>query len=326
MRMAVYAVQPEEIPIFRQVQTEYGIEMLLSAEKPSISNVSMLEGADAVNVISDTVITEELWQAWHEVGIRAAVTRTIGVEHMNTACGKVFGIPVFHITYSPSSVADYAIMMMLMVLRHVKPMMYRYIGQDYTMSGYLGRELPNLTVGILGAGRIGTTVIRHLSGFGCRILYWNRTPKPELDGLAEYKGLDTLLQSSDILSIHLAANQETTGFLNGNRIAAMKPGAILINTARGQLVDTDALIDALESGQLSGAGLDVFDGDRSIYYRDFKNQPVLHQQKAILDAMPNVLMLPHMAYFTDQAMEDMVRNSIKIVYDYLCDPKEPNHG
>ena len=106
-------------------------------------------------------------------------------------------------------------------------------------------------------------------------------------------------------------------FLDRTRISSMKRGAVLINTARGPLVDTDALIEALETGHLSAAGLDVFDGDRSIYYRDFKNTPVSSRQKAILDAMPNVLMLPHMAYFTDQAMEDMVTNSVQAVAQYL---------
>ena len=317
MKMTVYSVQPEEIPIFRRLEQQGDVAFTLTAEKPSMDNLELLAGADAVNVISDTVITEELWHAWKEQGIRAAVTRTIGMEHMNRGIGESLGIPVFHITYSPASVADYAIMMMLMVLRHVKPMMYRYLGQDYTIAGYLGRELPNMTVGVLGAGRIGTTVLRHLRGFGCRLLYWNRSPRPELEETAKMVPLDTLLRESDILSVHLAANGDTIGFLNRERIGSMKPGAILINTARGPLVDTDALIEALESGHLSGAGLDVFDGDRSIYYRDYKNTAVHHRQKAILDAMPNVLMLPHMAYYTDQAMEDMVCNSVKAVMEYF---------
>ena len=317
MKMTVYAVQPEEIPIFRRLEQQGDVAFTLTAEKPSMDNLELLAGADAVNVISDTVITEELWHAWKEQGIRAAVTRTIGMEHMNRGIGESLGIPVFHIAYSPASVADYAIMMMLMVLRHVKPMMYRYLGQDYTIAGYLGRELPNMTVGVLGAGRIGTTVLRHLRGFGCRLLYWNRSPRPELEETAKMVPLDTLLRESDILSVHLAANGDTIGFLNRERIGSMKPGAILINTARGPLVDTDALIEALESGHLSGAGLDVFDEDRSIYYRDYKNTAVHHRQKAILDAMPNVLMLPHMAYYTDQAMEDMVCNSVKAVMEYF---------
>ena len=317
MNMTVYAVQPEEIPIFRRLEKEYDLHLTLTAEKPGLHNLDLLTDADAVNVLSDTVITEELWCAWKEAGIRAAVTRTIGVEHMNCQIGESYGIPVFCITYSPSSVADYAIMMMLMVLRNIKPMLYRYLGQDYSIAGNLGRELPNMTVGVLGAGRIGTTVLRHLNGFGCRLLYWNRTPRPELEGVATAVPLETLLRESDILSVHLAANRDTIGFLNLERIKAMKPGAVLINTARGPIVDNEALIEALESGHLSGAGLDVFDGDRSIYYRDFKNKAVHHREKAILDAMPNVLMLPHMAYYTDQAMEDMVCNSVRVVMEYF---------
>ena len=317
MQMTVYALQPEEEAFFEKYRRELNMDLVLTGEKPSLENVSLLAGSRAVNVVSDVEITQELWRAWQEMGIRAAVTRTIGREHMHEDIAAELGIPVFSITYSPCSVADYAIMMMLMVLRNIKPMLQRYAGGDFTASGILGRELPELTVGVLGAGRIGQTVIRHLSGFGCRVLYWNRTPRPELDHLAEAVDLGTLLGESDVLSLHMALCDGTHHFLNRDRIAAMKPGAVLINTARGPLVDTDALIDALESGHLSGAGLDVFDGDRSIYYRDFKNRPVPSRCKAVLDAMPNVLMLPHMAYFTDRAVEDMVAGSMLEIHNFF---------
>ena len=315
MKMTVYAVQPEEMPAWERLRQQYSLELVLTAEKPGLHNADLLKGADAVNVVSDVVITREIWAEWHRAGIRAAVTRTIGDEHMNRAIGQEYGIPVFRIQYSPSSVADYAIMMMLMVLRNVKPMMQRYVGGDYTVSGMLGRELPNMTVGILGAGRIGTVTAKHLQGFGCRVCYWNRTPREGIP--AEYLPLDRLLSESDILSLHLSANKDTLHFIDREKIARMKPGAILINTARGPLVDTDALIEALESGHLSGAGLDVFDGDREIYYRDFKNKMTAHHQMAILNAMPQVLMLPHMAYYTDQAVEDMVTNSVLAVLEYF---------
>lgn len=321
MKMLVYQVQPEEVPFFRQLQDRYQMELTLSPEKPDLQNLSMCAGMDAVNVVSDTVITPEMWDAMAARGIRAAVTRTIGMEHMNREYAETLGIPVFHITYSPSSVADYAIMLMLMVLRHVKPMLQRYLGRDYTASGLLGRELPNMTVGVVGAGRIGATVLRHLTGFGCKLLYWNRTSRPELEGIAEYVPLEALLARSDILSLHLAANEETFHFMDRRKLFSMKPGAVLINTARGPLVDSDALIEALEQGRLGGAGLDVFDGDRSIYYRDFKNTPVASRSMAVLQAMPNVLMLPHMAYFTDQAVEDMVRGSMRAVYEYFVNIK-----
>ena len=174
-----------------------------------------------------------------------------------------------------------------------------------------------MTVGIIGAGRIGQTVAAHLSGFGCKVLYWNRTPRDTI--AAEYRPLDDLLKECDIISLHLTANDETYHFMDAEKFAKMKPGSVLINTARGSLVDSDALIDALEQERLAGAGLDVLDEDRYIYYRDHKNTMLKHHQMAILQSMPNVLMLPHLAYFTDQALEDMVHNSLIVARDYFLE-------
>ena len=322
MKMIAYAVEPEEIPIFEKYYRDYNIDLKLLSEKPDSTNIALANGYDCINVLSDTYITDEMWDGFHACGVRIAVTRCIGMEHMNKAYADKLGIKIFNISYSPASVADYAIMMMLMLLRNVKPIMQRYLGQDYTMSGIRGRELPNMTVGVIGAGHIGQTVIKHLSGFGCPILYWNRRPKKELDGLATYCELDDLLSQSDIVSLHIASNNETYHFMDSDRINSMKPGAILINTARGPIVDSAALIDALESKQLAGAGLDVIDGDRNIYYRDHKNELIVHHEMAILNSMPNVLMLPHAAYFTDQALEDMVHNSLIVTSRYFDDMEE----
>lgn len=321
MKMIAFSVEPEERPIFERFYAQYNIDLTMIEAGPSLRNADMTQGADCVNVLSGTVITPALWDAYHRNGVRLGVTRCIGMEHMNADYAGSLGIAVRNISYSPASVADYAIMMMLMVLRQVKAISLRYMGQDYTMTGVRGRELPNMTVGIIGAGRIGVTIARHLSGFGCRLLYWNRSPKPEMDSLARYCPLEDLLRESDIVSLHLAAAPETTHFIDSSRLAQMKHGAVLINTARGQLVDSDALIAALESKHLSGAALDVFEGDRHIYYRDHKNQMIVHHNMAILNAMPNVLMMPHAAYFTDQALEDMVHNSLQVAHDFFAQSK-----
>ncbi|MCR4627493.1 MAG: D-lactate dehydrogenase VanH-A, partial [Treponema sp.] len=126
-----------------------------------------------------------------------------------------------------------------------------------------------------------------------------------------------LLAESDIVTVHIASNEKTFHFMDAPKIAKMKKGSILINTARGPIVDTSALIEALENEHLSGAGLDVFDGDRYIYYREYKNSMIKNHDMAILNYMPNVLMLPHFAYFTDQALHDMVHNSLKKVWEEL---------
>lgn len=321
MKMLAYAVGEEERPFFLKYQKEYGVDLTMTELRPSMESLSLADGMDCINVLSETVITPELWDGFHALGVKLAVTRCVGMEHMNRDYAAELGIPVRNVTYSPASVADYAIMMMLMVLRNIKPILQRYVGQDYTVAGLRGRELPNMTVGIIGAGRIGSTVARHLSGFGCRICYWNRTKKPELDAYAEYLPLEELLHCSDIVSLHLTSNDDTYHFIGKKRLSQMKPGSILINTARGALVDSNALIDALESGHLSGAGLDVLDGDRSIYYSDYKNTMIRHHEMAILNSMPNVLMLPHSAYYTDQAIEDMVHHSLSVAQECLQELK-----
>lgn len=323
MKMLVYACNEVESEIFNRLAAQYGAELTLLSEKPELENAEKSAGMDVVNILSSTFITPEILDIYKKNGVKMVVSRTIGVEHVDIAYANSVGIAVGNATYSPASVADYAIMMMLMVLRHIKPMLLRYAGQDYTARGYLGRELPNMTVGIVGTGRIGEMTGRHLKGFGCRILAYNRTPHHRLDGIAEMVDLDTLYRESDIVSLHLSLTPETTHFVDEQAIAKMKDGAVLINTARGPLVDSAALIDALERGKLSGAGLDVFDGDRLIYYRDFKNQMVAQREMAILNAMPNVLMLPHMAYYTDQAVEDMVRNSLDGANRYLAGEEDP---
>lgn len=311
MKMLAYAVNDEERVYFEAYKDRYGVELTMLAEKPSLENAHLAAGMDCVNVLSDVVISGEMYQVYRDCGVKLAVTRTIGAEHMNIAAAKQYGIQVQNITYSPASVADYAIMMMLMVLRNVKPILQRYVGRDFTAQGIRGRELPNMTVGVIGAGRIGETLIRHLQGFGCKILVWNRSEKPQLQGLCTFVPLNTLLAQSDIVTLHLADNPATHHFMDAEKLARMKEGAILLNTARGGLVDSGALIEALESGHLGGAGLDVVDGDRYIYYRDFKNSLVPSREMAILSAMPGVLMLPHMAYYTDQASDDMVRMSLE---------------
>ena len=323
MKMIVYSCAKEEAPLFHHFAGAFGAQLTLLPEKPTLQNACLAQGMDAVNILSATLITPEILDLYRSGGVKLVVSRTIGVEHVDVAYANSIGIAVSNVTYSPSSVADYAIMMMLMVLRCIKPMLLRYAGQDYTARGYLGRELPNQTVGIVGLGRIGETVARHLQGFGCRVLAYNRTPKEGLEGVVEQVDLDTVYRESDILSLHLAATPETHHLIDAAAIEKMKDGAVLINTARGTLVDNQALIDALERGKLAGAGLDVFDGDRLIYYRDFKNQVLPQREMALLDAMPNVLMLPHMAYYTDQAAEDMVRNSLDSAKRYFAGEKNP---
>lgn len=317
MEMMVYHCRPDELPLFQRWGEVLGIDWKGTADGLSLETAELAAGFSCVNVTSDTPVPGTVVDRLAELGVKLIACRTVGYEHVDAARARERGIGVTHISYSPASVADYTVMLMLMVTRNVKILMLRSLGQDYALTAVRGRELPGLTVGIAGTGRIGSLLARRLQGFGCRVLAWSPHPKGELAGVVTYTDRETLLRESDILSLHLRASPETHHFIDAAALAAMKPGAVLINTARGSLVDSAALIDAVESGHLGGAGLDVVEGDRPVYYRDHKNQVVAHREMAVLNSFPNVLMLPHMAFFTDEAVEDMVRNSMEGAKEYL---------
>lgn len=312
MKVFVYNYRDDEKEFFEKYESFFGLEIKQAGGVvPTIDNCYLAEGCECINITTHSKITAEMIQEFYRLGVRFISTRTIGYEHIDLEAAKAAGIQVANVSYSPSSVADYAIMMMLMVLRKAKCIIYRSLGQDYDLTEIRGRELPYMTVGIIGTGKIGQTVAKHLSGFGCKIYAYDKYPTDKLDGIVEYVDLDTLYANSDIITLHVPGTAENEYMINRESIAKMKDNAILINTARGSLVDSDALIEALENGKLFGAGLDLIDNDRLIYYRDQKYKTLKHRQMAVLNSMPNVLVMPHMAFYTDKAVEDMVYNSLE---------------
>lgn len=317
MKIAVYNLRDDEAEFFEKYQREYGIDIVALEHAPYIENVEEVKGCDAISLTSDSRITADMMRAYHDLGIRFISTRTIGFEHIDVEAATQYGIKTANIAYSPSSVADYAIMMILMVLRKAKHIMYRSLGQDYALTQIRGKELPNLTVGIIGTGKIGATVARHLTGFGCRIIAYDPYPKKELESVVTYVTLDELYAQADVITIHVPATKENKHIINASAIDNMKQGVVIINTARGSLIDSVALISGLENGKIGGAGLDVLDGDRPIFYRDKKYEVIPHHEMAILNAMPNVLLMPHMAFYTDEAVDDMVRNSLLSCKNFL---------
>ena len=257
MRLFVFGCRPyDEDEIFRRLALEYHREISCTPEQLTMDNleyyIPMLRGHKAVSVVA-TPINREMLEAMHEAGVRLLSTRTIGYDHIEIAAAKALGITVCNAGYDPDAVADYAVMLMLMALRNEKRILQRANLHDFSMPGLIGRQLRGCTVGIVGAGKIGARVMESIRGFGCKVLYWNRTPKSGLPGTQV--PFDVLCRESDILSLHLPLTEGTHHLISREVIASMKPGAILVNTARGALVDSEALIDALESGHLGGAAL-----------------------------------------------------------------------
>jgi D-specific alpha-keto acid dehydrogenase len=304
--ITVYGCGPDEAVLFREQASRFGVTPTLTEEAVSESNIELAFGNRCISVDHKTRIADSTLLALSRVGVTYISTRSIGYDHIDVEYAAGVGISVENVTYSPDSVADYTLMLMLMAVRHAKATIHRVSGHDYRLNEARGRELRDLTVGVIGTGRIGAAVMDRLRGFGCRTLAHDNDPTYG----ADHVPLDELLRSSDIVTLHIPLTAETHHLLDRRRIERMKHGAYVINTGRGSLVDTTALIQALESGRLGGAALDVLEGEEEIFYADRRDRPIDSDQWLRLHNLPNVLISPHTAYYTDRALSDTVENSI----------------
>jgi D-specific alpha-keto acid dehydrogenase len=242
--------------------------------------------------------------------VRYLSTRSVGFDHIDVEYARQVGIHVESAGYSPDGVADYTLLLMLMALRGAAALVRRVDAHDYRLGDVRARELRDLTVGVIGAGSIGSAVIERLRGFGCRILAHDLRAGAAGTPVAEYVNLEQLLRRCDIVTLHAPLTAATHHLLDRNRVTQLKDGAIVVNTARGALVDTAALVDDLESGRLGGAALDVVEGEEGIFYDDYRTRALEHPMLARLHALPNVIVSPHTAFYTDHALTDTVENTL----------------
>ncbi|WP_211771898.1 D-lactate dehydrogenase VanH [Kutzneria sp. CA-103260] len=304
--ITIFGCGRDEEVLFREMAPQFGVVPTITEAAVSEVNVDLAFGNRCISVGHKTRITNSTLLALSEIGVRYISTRSIGFNHIDVKYAESVGICVGNTYYSPDSVADYTLMMMLMSIRHVKSLIRRTDAHDYRLHPMRGRELRDLTVGVVGTGRIGAAVIERLRGFGCHVLAYDNRPK----AMAEYVSIDELLERSDIVTLHTPLTTETYHLLDRHRIEQMRDGAFVINTGRGPLIETEALVSALESGKLGGAALDVVEGEEGVFYADCRNKPIESASLLRLQEMPNVLISPHTAYYTDHALSDTIENSL----------------
>jgi len=309
MKLAVFSYRNDETEYFNKFVKQYNVDAIYTSDAPTLENLAFVKGCDCISIIT-TKIDAKLLEKLKEAGIKFISTRTIGYDHIDIEYAHKINIGVGNVLYSPNSVAEYTVMLMLMANRKVKHILERSIGQDYSLKGIQGKELRNQTVGVIGTGRIGETVIKNLSGFGPKIIAFDLYEKESVKELATYVSMDKLFRESDVITMHTPLTAENHHLINKENIAKMKTGVVIINTARGALIDTSAFIDAIENKKIGAAALDVIENETDVFYNDFKYTPIKNRDLAILKSFPNVTVMPHTAFYTDQAVSDMVENSI----------------
>ncbi|MEU7040551.1 D-isomer specific 2-hydroxyacid dehydrogenase family protein [Streptomyces varsoviensis] len=320
--ITVYGCEKDEAALFRAMAPRVGVSPTITAAPATEANAALAAGNRCVSVSHKTDIAPSTLLALSRAGVAYISTRSVGRDHIDVEYAARVGISVGNVAYSPDSVADYTVMLMLMAIRHAKSVIRRADVHDYRLSEFRGRELRDLTVGVVGTGRIGTAVMDRLRGFGCRILAHDGRADGRVTGGAgkgaasvtergaEHVPLDKLLRQSDIVTLHTPLTAGTHHLLNRRRVERMKYGAFVINTGRGALIDTEALMSALESGRLGGAALDVLEGEEGVFYADCRDRPIDSKALLRLQELPNVIVSPHTAYYTDRALRDTVENSL----------------
>ncbi len=285
--------------------------MTLSNEVPSLDNADLVKGCEGVSTLGMGKIDRALLSRYRENGVRFVSTRTTGYNHIDLAAAKELGIAVCNAVYPPNSVADFTVMMILMCLRQYKQAMWRGQVNDFSLQGLQGRNMNDLTIGIMGTGRIGTQVLKNLSGFGCRLLAYDVRKNPEAEKLAEYVDQETIYRECDVISLHTPLFDSTYHMINKETIAKMKDGVILINCARGGLTDINALVDGVESEKIGALGMDTMEGEEGIVHEDRRTDIIPNRNWFYLHQFRNVIMTQHMAFYTREAVESMVRCGVE---------------
>ncbi|MEN1680211.1 MAG: 2-hydroxyacid dehydrogenase [Planctomycetota bacterium] len=260
-------------------------------------------------------------QALASVGVGLIALRCAGYNNVDLQACADHGIDVVRVpAYSPHAVAEHTIALALMLNRHLHIAYLRNRTGAFTLDGLTGFDMHGKTVGVIGTGQIGRCVIDAVLGFGCRVVAFDAYPNEAFaqQPNVEYASLDALLAQSDIVSLHVPLMEATHHLIDHDAIEKMKPGAMLINTSRGGLIDTRALIDGLKSGRIGAAGLDVYEEEAGIFFRDLSSQVLTDDVLARLMSFNNVVVTSHQAFLTREALTAIAETTLASVAEYLA--------
>ena len=310
MKIYAYEVRNDELAYFNEFKDYYQVEVTLDSQIPTLDNAHLTQGYTGVTILGQGTINAPLLDKWYQNGIRLISSRTIGLNHIDVDYAKKLGIRVCHASYPPNGVAEFTVMLLLICLRQYKQALWRGQVNDYSLAGLQGKELHDLTVGVIGTGNIGRTFIKIIQGFGCKVLAYDVHQNEEVKQYATYVDIDTLYHEADVISLHVPLLDSTYHMINKESISKMKDQIIIVNCSRGGLIDTEDIIDAVENKKIGALGLDVIEGEEGITHIDHRSDIIANKNMAYLHQFPNVIMTQHMAFYTNTAVKYMVDSGI----------------
>ena len=314
MKIAFYDTKPYDRRWFDTFVPNFGYDIRYIESRISLDTVEFARGCQAVCVFVNDMVTKDVVDELYEMGIRLLLLRCAGFNNvdLDAAKGKlrVLRVPA----YSPYAVAEYALALLLSVNRKTHRAYTRTKDYNFSINGLEGRQLNGMTAGLIGTGKIGQVTAELFQALGMKVVAYD--PYPLKDAPFTYVSLDDLLSSADVISLHCPLTESTAYIIGEDSIARMKNNVIIINTSRGGLVDTSALIEGLKSRKIGGVGLDVYEEEEEYFFEDRSDEILDDESLVRLMSFPNVLVTSHQAFFTAEAMEAISRTTLENVRSY----------
>ncbi|MBD5462042.1 MAG: 2-hydroxyacid dehydrogenase [Lachnospiraceae bacterium] len=312
MKIAFYGTKPYDKIWFEPMGKEYGFEIHFIEAACNKETIFMAKGYDAICIFVNDYVNAEMIDELYEMNVKAILLRSAGFNNVDVKAAEdkivVLRVP----SYSPEAVAEFSMALLLTVNRLTHKAYNRTREFNMSLNGLMGMDIYEKTVGVIGTGKIGQAMIRILCGFQAHVICYDPYPVEGLE--AEYVSLEELFKSSDIISLHCPLTSDTRHLINKETIAMMKKGVYLVNTSRGSLIDTEALIDAMLEGKFGGVGLDVYEEEEGVFYEDRSNDIITDDNLARLMTFPNVLVTSHMGFFTREAMQAIALTTLENAY------------
>lgn len=310
MRTAVFSARPYDRRFLDQANARdhagQGFELVYFDVALDASTAGLAQDFDAVCVFVNDRLDAPVLRALHALGVRAILLRCAGFNNVDIAVAQQLGLFVARVpAYSPEAVAEHALALVMTLNRQTHRAYNRVREGNFMLDGLLGRTLHGKTAGIVGTGKIGVATARILKGIGCTVLGFDPYPSVEFETIGESVALEALLARSDIVSLHCPLTPQTQHLINEESLAVMKPGAMLVNTSRGGLVNTDAVIRALKSRHLGHLAIDVYEQESALFFQDLSGEIIDDDVFQRLMTFPNVLVTGHQGFFTAEALEEI---------------------
>lgn len=311
MNIAVFSTKAYDERYLTRANESHGHALTFFEPRLNRRTAPLAAGHEVVCAFVNDQLDADTLATLAEQGTRLVALRSAGFNHVDLGAADRLGLTVARVpAYSPYAVAEHALALILALNRKIYRAYNRVREGNFALDGLIGFDMHGKTVGVVGTGKIGATFARIVHGLGCRVLALDPYPNPELDGVAAYVSQEELLGASDIVSLHCPLTPDTHHLIGDHAIAGMKRGVTLINTSRGQLVDTRAVIIGLKEGRIGRLGLDVYEEEADLFFEDLSNRVIRDDVFSRLLTFPNVLITGHQGFFTEEALGNIAATTL----------------